>query len=44
VPLNTALKNNSHATMQISVKTLTGKQITLDVNPYEYISEVKEKI
>jgi len=30
--------------MQIFVKTLTGKTITLDVNSDDYIDEVKEYI
>jgi len=30
--------------MQIYVKTLTGKTITLDCEPYDSIESVKEKI
>ena len=30
--------------MQIFVKTLTGRTITLDVEPYETIEEIKEKV
>merc|ERR1711865_979076 len=34
----------THATMQIFVKTLTGKTITLDVEPSDTIDNVKAKI
>ena len=36
--------NTTHDTMQIFVKTLTGKTITLDVEPSDTIENVKQKI
>ena len=36
--------NNSQPTMQIFVKTLTGKTITLDVEPSDTIENVKQKV
>ena len=35
---------NTHTTMQIFVKTLTGKTITLEVEPSDSIDNVKAKI
>jgi hypothetical protein len=42
IPLPPVYKNNS--SMQIFVKTLTGKTITLDVSSYDDIYTVKEKV
>ena len=45
IPLNAA--NNStkyNGNMEIFVKTLTGKTLTLDVDSFDYIYEVKAKI
>ena len=35
---------NNNGTMQIFVKTLTGKTITLDVDPHESVGSIKQKI
>lgn len=43
IPLTVANKSSS-GSMQLFVKTLTGKTITLDVDPYETIEDVKIKI
>ena len=40
----TEQKRQEHITMQIFVKTLTGKTITLDVEPSDTIENVKQKI
>lgn len=37
-------KHNSKNTMQIFVKTLTGKTITLDVEPSDTVENIKNKI
>lgn len=37
-------KHNSQNTMQIFVKTLTGKTITLDVEPSDTVENIKTKI
>ena len=43
-PLPRAIAANSNALMQIFVKTLTGKTITLEVEPSDSIDNVKAKI
>merc|ERR1711923_451089 len=42
--LNSNLKNKESINMQIFVKTLTGKTITLEVEPSDSIENVKAKI
>jgi ubiquitin len=39
-----AVTTNNSDDIQIFIKTLTGKTITLDVNPNDSIEDVKEKI
>jgi len=42
--LHTLIWHSHFSTMQIFVKTLTGKTITLDVEPSDTIDNVKQKI
>jgi len=44
VPSNVGVACRRHATMQIFVKTLTGKTITLEVEASDSIENVKAKI
>jgi len=45
IPLNVANNSSQHfGSMEIYVKTLTGKTVTLDVDSYDTIGEVKLKI
>jgi ubiquitin len=39
-----AVTTNNSDDIQIFIKTLTGKTITLDVNPNDSVEDVKEKI
>ena len=43
IPLN-KVKHNANGKMPIFLKTLTGKTITLNVNPCAFIDDVKELI
>ena len=44
LPLTTPPFSSTHITMQIFVKTLTGKTITLEVESSDTIDNVKSKI